>query len=111
MDLLQESISISGDLNMRPLLERATALQEKTASAPARAPAYPGGLTQREADIIRLIADGKTDRDISEELIIALRTVNTHVSNILNKIGASNRAEAASYANQNGLVTPSSDDG
>ncbi|MCZ6789880.1 MAG: LuxR C-terminal-related transcriptional regulator [Chloroflexi bacterium] len=105
MGLLEESISLSSDLNMRPLLERATALQEKTESTPARAPAYPGGLTQREADIIRLIAVGKTDREISEELIIALRTVNTHVSNILNKISAANRAEAASYANQHGLVT------
>ncbi|MCI0897044.1 MAG: response regulator transcription factor, partial [Chloroflexi bacterium] len=61
------------------------------------------GLTQREADVIRLIAQGKTDREIAEELIIAIRTVTTHVGNILNKTGAANRAEAASFATRHGL--------
>ena len=73
-------------------------------------PTYPGGLTQRKVEIIRLVAAGKTDREIAEDLIIAVRTVTTHVGNILNKTGSSNRAEAASYANQHGLVTPDADE-
>ncbi len=88
---------------MPPLIARVSALQEKAASQPERAPAYPDGLTQREVEVLRLIAAGKTDREIAEELIIGVRTVTTHVANILNKIGAANRAEAAAFAARNGL--------
>jgi NarL family two-component system response regulator LiaR len=56
---------------------------------------YPEGLSQREADVLCLISKGKTDWEIAEELIIAIRTVNTHVGHILNKTGATNRSEAA----------------
>ncbi|MQG44723.1 MAG: response regulator transcription factor [SAR202 cluster bacterium] len=63
-----------------------------------------GGLSQREVDVLRLISNGKTDREIAEELIIAIRTVNTHVGNILNKTGATNRPEAAIYASGHGLT-------
>ena len=109
--LLEESLSISNGLGMRPLMERVRTLQETLESTPTRAPAFPDGLTQREVEVIRLVAAGRTDREIAEELVIGVRTVGTHVGNILNKTGAANRAEAASYANQNGLVTPGSDDG
>ena len=51
----------------------------------------------------RLVAAGRTDREIAEELIISIRTVTTHVDNILNKTGAANRAEAAAYAVRHGL--------
>jgi DNA-binding CsgD family transcriptional regulator len=107
--MLAESLSISSDLAMKPLLERIAALQESAGPVSARGPAFPDGLTQREVDVIRLVAAGRTDREIAEELIIAVRTVTTHVGNILNKTGAANRAEAASYANQRGLVIPNSD--
>ena len=79
-------------------------LQEEIESQPARAPIYPDGLTQREVEVLSLVAAGKTDREIAEELFIALRTVTTHVGNILNKIGAANRTEAASYATRQGLT-------
>jgi DNA-binding CsgD family transcriptional regulator len=103
MDLLNESISTSGELGMRPLSERSAALLQKAESVPAPPPANPGGLTQREVEVIRLVAAGRTDREIAEELIIGLRTASTHVRNILNKTGASNRAEAASWATREGL--------
>ena len=51
-----------------------------------------------------MIAAGKTDREIAEELIISIRTVGNHVSSILNKTNAANRAEAATYASRHGLV-------
>jgi len=104
MSLLDESFSIASELGMKPLMERVIALQDRAQSQPARAEAYPDGLSQREVEVLRLIAHGMTDREIAEALIISARTVGTHVSNILNKIGAINRTEAASYANRHGLV-------
>jgi two-component system nitrate/nitrite response regulator NarL len=52
-------------------------------------------LSHREVEILRLLADGLTDREISETLTISIRTVETHVSNILRKLDVRNRAEAA----------------
>ena len=54
----------------------------------------PDGLTAREAEVLRLLATGLTDRDIAEALGISIRTVETHVSSVLHKMGARNRAEA-----------------
>jgi DNA-binding CsgD family transcriptional regulator len=104
MSLLDESLSISTELGMRPLVERVAALQERAASQPAKTPAYPDGLTQREVEVLQLIAAGKTDREIAEELFISARTVGYHVGNILNKTTSSNRTEAATYAAQQGLL-------
>ena len=92
------------EMKMRPSLERAGALHDRTeARRPERA-TYPDGLTEREVDVLRLIASGKTNQEIGDELFISTRTVATHVANILNKIGAANRAESAAYASRNGLV-------
>jgi DNA-binding NarL/FixJ family response regulator len=54
-----------------------------------------GGLSKREEEILRLLANGLTDREIGEALTISTRTVETHVSNILRKLDARNRAQAA----------------
>jgi DNA-binding NarL/FixJ family response regulator len=54
-----------------------------------------GALTRRERDIVRLIAEGLTDREIATALTISTRTVETHVSSVLHKLGARNRFEAA----------------
>lgn len=62
------------------------------------------GLTPREIEVLRLVAQGLTDRQISETLHIAVRTVNTHVTNILNKTGCENRTAAATFAAQNNLI-------
>ena len=48
-------------------------------------------MTQREVGVLRLVAAGKTDREFGEELFIGIRTVTTHVTNILNKTNAVNR--------------------
>ena len=104
VQLLDEAQAISTELEMTPLMARVSALQEQVASLNERAQAYPDSLTQREVEVLRLIAAGKTDREIAEELVIGVRTVSTHVGNILNKTNAANRTEAASYANQQGLV-------
>jgi len=107
--LFDKSLSISTDLGMRPLMERAVAHREQAETKPFKASAYPDGLTQREVEVLRLICGGKTDREIGEELFISVNTVGNHVRNILNKTNSANRAEAASYANQRGLVILESD--
>ena len=68
------------------------------------AAALPGGLSEREAEVLRLVAAGRSNREIGEELAISLNTADRHVSNILTKIGAANRAEAASFAVRHGLA-------
>ena len=66
--------------------------------------AYPDGLTQREVEVLRLVAQGKSNQDIADDLHIALNTVARHLSNVFNKIGSQNRAEAAIYASNNELL-------
>ena len=53
------------------------------------------GLSPRENDVLRMLADGLTDREIANALVISPRTVESHVSSILHKLGVRNRAEAA----------------
>lgn len=68
------------------------------------APAPPDTLTDREHDVLRLLARGLTNREIAAELVITERTAKFHVSSILGKLGAGNRTEAVTIAAQQGLV-------
>ena len=61
-------------------------------------------LTPREIEVLRLIAEGKSNQDIADKLLISLSTVAHHVTSILGKTSSSNRTEAAAYANRNRLV-------
>jgi DNA-binding CsgD family transcriptional regulator len=70
---------------------------------------FPDGLTAREVEVLRLLAIGRTNKDVSLVLSISLNTVATHVRNILNKTHCANRTEAAAYANQHGLQDPRAD--
>jgi len=101
--MIDEALATAETLGMAPLKEQLTKLQNEIPASRGAARLSPAGLSQREADVIRLIAAGRTDREIAEELIIAVRTVTTHVGSILNKTGAANRAEAASFATRHGL--------
>ena len=103
--MLEEALAISTELGMRPLMGRVAALQERAEAQPVRAPAYPDGLSQREVEVLLLIAGGKNNREIAAELFISPNTAGHHVSNILNKTGSANRAELATYANRQGLVS------
>jgi DNA-binding NarL/FixJ family response regulator len=64
----------------------------------------PASLSERETDVLRLIALGKANKEIAADLTIGEKTVKTHVSSILNKLGVQSRTQAALYAAQNGLV-------
>ena len=84
-------------------MERVTERLEQVRAQPVAAPAYPAGLTEREVEVLRLVAAGKTNLEIAEELVIAEGTARRHVANIYEKIGAANRVEAGLYAAQHGL--------
>jgi predicted ATPase/class 3 adenylate cyclase/DNA-binding CsgD family transcriptional regulator len=66
--------------------------------------AYPDGLTSRQVEILRLVAQGLTDAQIAEQLIISPRTVNSHLTSIYGKIGVSSRTAATRYAIESHLV-------
>lgn len=61
-------------------------------------------LTDREMEVLRLIASGKSNQEVADELFIGLKTVKFHVTNILAKLGVDDRTQAAIYAFKNGLV-------
>jgi DNA-binding CsgD family transcriptional regulator len=108
--LLDEGLTIARELTMRPLHERLVARQaqlQSQSAARGRPPraSTPDGLSPREVEVLRLLAQGKTNPDIAAALGISPKTVTHHVTNILSKIGASNRTEAAAYAVRTGLVT------
>ena len=63
------------------------------------------GLTVREREVLRLVAAGRSNRQIGEELFISAKTVSVHVSNILTKLGVSARGEAAAFAHRQGLFS------
>jgi len=67
-------------------------------------------LTERELEVLRLVARGVSNPDIATALYITVNTVKTHISNILNKLQVDNRTQAATYAVQQGLITPFNDD-
>jgi len=100
---LTESRTIGAALGARPLLARADALNRAIAATPPPA-GYPGGLSAREVEVIRLVADGLTDAQIAERLFLSPRTVSQHLRSIYNKLGVASRVAAARYASEHGLA-------
>jgi len=109
--LLDEALANARHLSMRPLMERVFALKELgelgRGDRPA-GPTNPDGLTQREVEVLRLIALGKSNREIAEELVLSVRTVERHIANIYGKINARSRASATSYTLHHSLAGTSS---
>lgn len=70
-----------------------------------RAPEVREDLTERETEVLKLLGQGKANKEIAAELVIGEKTVKTHVSNILMKLGVQSRTQAALYAAQRGLVS------
>jgi DNA-binding CsgD family transcriptional regulator len=71
---------------------------------PATPPVYPAGLSAREVEVLRLLAQGMTNAQIAQELYISPRTVNGHLTSAYHKIGSRSRAEAARFASEHGLL-------
>jgi DNA-binding CsgD family transcriptional regulator len=117
---LRDGWRIARDIGARPLEARLESLARRrrvelspavAAPAHAQAPADPFGLTAREREILRLLAEGYTNRRIADELFISESTAGVHVSNILGKLGVASRTEAATMAVRLGLDRPAPDAG
>jgi DNA-binding CsgD family transcriptional regulator len=100
-ELFQAGLVTARELGMTALQDR---LERLLASHKGLAHQLPDGLTQREVEVLRLVAAGKSNKEVSEELVLSLRTTARHVTNIYAKIGARNRADATSYAIRNHLI-------
>jgi DNA-binding NarL/FixJ family response regulator len=73
---------------------------------PRSSPGLPGNLTPREVEVLALIGEGLSNREIGERLVLGQATVKTHVNRIFAKIGTQSRAQAVRYAISNGLARP-----
>ena len=100
--LLDEAQTIAVELGMRPLAERVQERLDLLNSTAIPSAQCPAGLSRREAEVLCLVALGKGNREIGEELVISEGTARRHVSNIYLKIGVNNRSEATSYALRKG---------
>lgn len=95
---------LSGESPLDPKLS--AQLIRRLASQSRDAPATHGDeLTQREMDVVRLIAEGKTNGEIAQSLIISVGTVKVHVERIIDKLGVSDRTQAAVRAVELGYIT------
>ena len=110
-DDLVEAIKAAhrGEAQLHPEATKKLMVQVAARAKPAEtAPTRPGkagseDLTERELEVLRLIASGSSNREIAQTLTIAEKTVKTHVSNILSKLHLADRTQAAIYALQEGL--------
>ncbi len=84
--------------------ERVTVPLSSNAVSIEPLPSYPAGLSAREVDVLRLIAEGLTNTQIAEQLVISPLTVNTHVRSIYNKLEVSSRSAATRLAMKHHLV-------
>jgi DNA-binding CsgD family transcriptional regulator len=109
---LDRAAGLAGRLGADPLLGQVSSLARRARidlpSQPGQ-PAQPGaaapsGLTERELEVLHLVAAGRSNRDIAAELFIAPKTASVHVSNILGKLGVSSRGEAAATARRQHLL-------
>jgi NarL family two-component system response regulator LiaR len=91
-----------GESSLHPTIARKL-LQEL--SRPSERPPTPEPLTEREVEVLRLVARGQSNREIADQLVISGATVRTHVSNILGKLHLASRTQAALYALREGLAS------
>jgi NarL family two-component system response regulator LiaR len=91
-----------GEPSLHPIVAKMV-LEE--ISQPVKQPLTPDPLTEREVDIVRLVARGLSNRQIADQLVIGEATVRTHVGNVLNKLHVANRVQATLYALREGLTS------
>jgi len=108
-DSLPEELlrSIREVYNGQPSLHPSIARKLMTElNRPSETPSVGEPLTEREEDVLKLLALGMSNQEIADKLVISERTVRTHVSNILMKLHLANRTQAALHAWREGLVAP-----
>jgi DNA-binding NarL/FixJ family response regulator len=98
----------AGDAALDPSVQQTvlTALSDETAASPSAADGLPDGLTPREAEVLGLIADGLTNAQIAEHLVVSPATVKSHINHLFAKAGIRDRAQAVRYAYSHGLAQP-----
>jgi NarL family two-component system response regulator LiaR len=102
-DLLQAIQQVHrGEPSLHPIIARKV-LQEM--QRPSKHPPTPDPLTDRELQVLRLVARGLTNREIAERLVVTEATVRSHVSNTLSKLHLANRVQATLYALQEGITS------
>jgi DNA-binding NarL/FixJ family response regulator len=105
---LDEAIVAADAIDARPVADRARTLLRHAGLDDETTPGAAGGavaLTDRELSVLRLLGEGRTNRQIGEELFISPKTVSVHVSRIFQKLRVENRTEAAAAARRAGLIT------
>ncbi|ANH92611.1 MULTISPECIES: response regulator transcription factor [unclassified Streptomyces] len=110
-DQLAEAVRVvaAGDALLAPGITRKLIAEFSRMNGRPRAPlkARVGDLTERETEVLTLIAQGLSNAEIAEHLVVAEQTVKTHVGRILVKLGLRDRTQAAVFAYESGLVRPS----
>ncbi|QXE34271.1 response regulator transcription factor [Streptomyces sp. GMY02] len=97
---------LAGQAGLAPAVQRRL-LERVTAPPEPQAPVeLPDGLTAREAEVLSLVAEGLSNREIAQRLHIGAATVKTHINNLFAKAGVRDRAQAVRYAYQRGLIAP-----
>jgi DNA-binding NarL/FixJ family response regulator len=81
----------------------------QAAGLPRRRTAWPNDLTDREVDVLRILARGASNREIAEALVVSPRTVQHHLASVYDKINLRTRAGAAVFAIEHGLVPAGAD--
>jgi DNA-binding NarL/FixJ family response regulator len=97
-----------GEALLDPSVQRRLldALAGNPGGIPAAEEELPDGLTPREAEVLRLMAAGRTNQEIAADLVVSEGTVKTHVNRIFSKAGVRDRGQAVAYAYRHGLVPP-----
>ena len=108
-EMTAQAATLLAELGMEPFLREAErlaiTLETRVSSTAREHVAYPSGLSEREVEVLRMVAGGRTNQQIADELVLSVKTVARHVSNILNKTGLDNRSAATAYAFEHGLVS------
>lgn len=100
--VLERAIAMCTELGLEPDAARARALLEQ--AGPVAPATLPAGLTPREAEVLHLLAGGRTNRQIADDLTISEKTVEQHLLNIYQKLGVDSRAKAVAFAFAHGLM-------
>ena len=100
---LAEVRAVCAPLGAEPLLWRTREVEATLRARPAPE-RYPGGLTAREVEVLRLVAEGLTDAEVARRLFLSPRTVTTHLTSIYNKLGVGSRLAAVRFAIDRGLA-------
>jgi DNA-binding NarL/FixJ family response regulator len=102
---LQCACEVFERLGARPDVTAVEAIRLRIRDRPgARAPSVEHGLTERELQVLRMIATGQTNKSVARELSLSEKTIDRHVSNIFVKTNVSSRAAATAFAYERGLI-------